>query len=84
MLDQIPDFIERLGNLNTGSTVRIFTRFNYPNVVVFLLFKLLVCSCELDILRVPIVRLLDIEGQRNGHFKWINAHSLVICADVHE
>ena len=49
-----------------------------------MLFELLVCASELDVLRVVVVRRLHIEGQWDSHLKRVDAHGLVVGADVEE
>lgn len=46
----LSNFIQRAGDLNSGASVRILTRFNDPNVSVILLLEQIVGPGELDVL----------------------------------
>ena len=62
MLNDCLDLVERLSHLDARASVRIFSWLYNPNVGIFLLLKLLVSSCEFDVLLIIIVGSFDIES----------------------
>lgn len=84
LLNQISDLVERTGDLDACASIRVLARLDDPNVVVLLLRELLVGLGEPDVLGVVIVRLLDVEGERDGHLEGVDPHRLVVRANVEE
>ena len=78
------DLAQTTSYLDTSASIRVLTRLDDPNIGIFLLLKLLVRPREFNVLRVRTVRALNIEGQRYGNLKWVDAHSSVVIADVEE
>jgi len=84
LLDDVLDFVVVVGNLDARATVRVLAGLNDPNVGLALLLELFVSSCEPRKLSVVAVDRLHVEGQRDGHFKRVYAHSLEVGAYIHE
>ena len=84
LLNDTANFTEVAGHLDASSSVRIFTRFDDPDICIFLLLVLLVGSCEPDVFAVCVDRSLHVEGQRNGNLKRVDSHRTIISAHVEE
>ena len=78
------DFRDRICDLNSSTSVWIFTWLDDPNIEVSLLFKVLESFDELRIFWIWVAWRLYVESQGNCNLKRIDTNRVIVVADVSE